>query len=298
MEKIPTALLPSFKSLLVSKNIPEGYHAYYLKWLRYYLDFCHKYGFNESNPQSLPDFIGKLKEKKQTAAQQKQADSAIRIYYESIQPEYEDFRKKSTPKSQSPIIVKENQKSFRAPSSKGKLLPSSSKLDSAPKSAVHKRTNEKWNAALSNLANEIKVRHYSPKTLKSYSTWVRKLQHFCKGKDPAELSSSDVKEFLTFLAIKQKVSSSSQNQAFNALLFLFRHILKKVRRGGRILNINYFLLNSIYSPSQSAISPARLAIESVAGRFNFCCDVFRYGSLYHLKGRATRKQQLFVCYQK
>lgn len=80
---------------------------------------------------------------------------------------------------------------------------------------------------MNDLANEIKVRHYSPKTLKSYSTWVRKLQHFSNGKAPAELSTSDVKEFLTFLAVKQKVSESSQNQAFNALLFLFRHILNK-----------------------------------------------------------------------
>jgi len=80
---------------------------------------------------------------------------------------------------------------------------------------------------LTDLANEIKVRHYSPKTLKSYSTWIRKMKSFCKGKGPAELSTADVKEFLTFLAAKQKVSASSQNQAFNALLFWFRHILNK-----------------------------------------------------------------------
>lgn len=41
------------------------------------------------------------------------------------------------------------------------------------------------------------------------------------------LTPSDVKEFLTFLAVKRKVSASSQNQAFNALLFFFRHVLKK-----------------------------------------------------------------------
>ena len=42
-EKKPTALLLSFNALLVEKDDPEGYHAHYLKWLRYYLDFCHKY---------------------------------------------------------------------------------------------------------------------------------------------------------------------------------------------------------------------------------------------------------------
>ncbi len=83
----------------------------------------------------------------------------------------------------------------------------------------------KWNAALEELSNTIKVRHYSPKTLKSYSTWVRKLRAFCKSKDPETLSTEDVKAFLTFLAVKRKMSASSQNQAFNALLFFFRHVL-------------------------------------------------------------------------
>ena len=97
--------------------------------------------------------------------------------------------------------------------------------ESGPQPDVFTEVNEKWKLALSGLADEIKVRHYSPKTLKSYSTWVRKLQSFCKGKVPAELTTDDVKNFLTCLAVTRKVSASSQNQAFNALLFLFRNVL-------------------------------------------------------------------------
>ena len=77
MEKTPSALNTQFKTLLAQNKITPIYHAHYIKWLRYYLDFCHKYGFDESSPQSLPNFIKKLKEKKQTAAQQKQAGSTI-----------------------------------------------------------------------------------------------------------------------------------------------------------------------------------------------------------------------------
>ena len=40
------------------------------------------------------------------------------------------------------------------------------------------------------------------------------------------LTSQDVKKFLTYLAVNRKVSASSQNQAFNALLFFYRHVLK------------------------------------------------------------------------
>ncbi len=86
---------------------------------------------------------------------------------------------------------------------------------------------EEWKKAHFELLAEIKIRHYSPKTLKSYSMWVRKFQFFTKNKMPWTLSPTDVKEFLRFLAIKRNVSASSQNQAFNALLFFYRHAIKR-----------------------------------------------------------------------
>jgi integron integrase len=77
------------------------------------------------------------------------------------------------------------------------------------------------------LETEIAVRHYSPRTLKSYRSWVRKFQGFTHSKTPGGLTAEDVKAFLSFLAVEKQVSASTQNQAFNALLFLFRHVLGK-----------------------------------------------------------------------
>jgi hypothetical protein len=77
------------------------------------------------------------------------------------------------------------------------------------------------------LAEEIQLRHYSPKTLKNYKMWVRKFQTFTRSRDPQSLSSSDVKEFPTSLAVTRNVSASTQNQAFNALLFFYLHVLDK-----------------------------------------------------------------------
>ncbi len=195
MRMIPAALNAQFGALLVKNKVPQKLHSHYLKWLRYYLDFCQRYRFGESNSGSLPNFIRKLKEKGQTDAQQKQASEAIHIYYELIRSK---------------------------PSNNTSELP---KHPPRPEGVCLVKGN--WQAAYKQLSNEIKVRHYSPKTLKSYSIWVRKLQYFSKSKDTALLSATDVKEFLTFLAVKQKVSASSQNQAFNALLFFFRHVLTR-----------------------------------------------------------------------
>ncbi|MCP4405902.1 MAG: integron integrase [bacterium] len=90
-----------------------------------------------------------------------------------------------------------------------------------------KETGANWVWLYDKLESAIKVRHYSPKTLKAYRSWIRKLQAFSKSRDPRQLSMDDVKMFLSFLAVEKQVSVSSQNQAFNALLFLFTHVLEK-----------------------------------------------------------------------
>ncbi len=90
-----------------------------------------------------------------------------------------------------------------------------------------KSDSPEWDAAIAELAAEIKTRHYSRKTLKTYAHWSRQFQRFLKNKPPKSLSSKDVKEYLTYLAVQCRVSASTQNQAFNALLFLFRHALKQ-----------------------------------------------------------------------
>ncbi len=89
------------------------------------------------------------------------------------------------------------------------------------------KTGISWIYVFDQLVIEIKVRHYSPKTLKAYRGWIRQFQTFIKSKDYQQLSQQNVVDFLSYLAVEKQVSASSQNQAFNALLFLFRHVLKQ-----------------------------------------------------------------------
>ena len=73
----------------------------------------------------------------------------------------------------------------------------------------------------------IKIKHYSPKTLWAYTNWIKKFQGFTRNKDIQSLSSVDVKDFMEYLAVKRNVAASTQNQAFNALLFFYKHIIKR-----------------------------------------------------------------------
>ena len=82
MLNIPAPLLLQFEARLRRKAIPKPEHAAYIKWLRDYLDFCQKYHFPPAQRESLPHFLNKLQEKKQTNAQQRQASRAVSLYYE------------------------------------------------------------------------------------------------------------------------------------------------------------------------------------------------------------------------
>lgn len=88
-------------------------------------------------------------------------------------------------------------------------------------------TGGSWVKVLDDLRNAIRLRNYSPRTSETYTHWTRRFQTYTRSKPPDQLTTEDVKGFLTELAVKQNVAASTQNQAFNALLFFFRHVLGK-----------------------------------------------------------------------
>jgi len=79
---------------------------------------------------------------------------------------------------------------------------------------------------LESVSRAIRVRHYSVRTEKIYIGWTKRFILFHRKKHPKEMGEVEVGEFLTHLACTQNVSPATQNQALNALVFLYRHVLK------------------------------------------------------------------------
>lgn len=75
------------------------------------------------------------------------------------------------------------------------------------------------------LRRELRARHYSPRTERAYTLWVRRFVKFHGTRHPRELREPEVNAFLTKLAVRDKVSASTQTQALSALLFLYRHVI-------------------------------------------------------------------------
>jgi site-specific recombinase XerD len=84
-----------------------------------------------------------------------------------------------------------------------------------------------WADAVDQMIVSIRLKHLSHRTEATYINWMRQFYRYVKGTKPIDLNSKHVTDFLTYLAIERKVAKSTQSQAFNAILFFFRHVLKQ-----------------------------------------------------------------------
>lgn len=80
---------------------------------------------------------------------------------------------------------------------------------------------------LCRVRDAIRVRHYSIRTEIAYLKWIRRYILFHAKRHPETMGGKEVGEFLTYLAVSRKVSPSTQNQALNALVFLYDKVLEK-----------------------------------------------------------------------
>ena len=78
---------------------------------------------------------------------------------------------------------------------------------------------------LTQLRQRLRVRHYSRRTEEAYVAWVKRLVRAHGVRHPAEISDAQIGAFLTGLAVRGKVSASTQMQALSALLFFYREVL-------------------------------------------------------------------------
>jgi integron integrase len=88
-------------------------------------------------------------------------------------------------------------------------------------------TDQHWKLVADEMVRMLRLKQRSLKTEKTYLSWLRQLYRFSKAKSPYLLDADSVKLFLTYLAAERRVAASTQNQALNAMVFLFRHVLMK-----------------------------------------------------------------------
>ena len=79
MQQVPADISAAFQRRLDQAQVPPDQRPDYHKWVRFYLDFCTKYGHSPALPTSLGPFLTKLAAKNQSVDQRNRASVAVRL---------------------------------------------------------------------------------------------------------------------------------------------------------------------------------------------------------------------------
>ena len=195
MFEIPPAVNRGFLAALDRESISSNRKPYFIKWLRYYLDFCDRHNQLPLQKDSLDAFLIKLSERGQGSFQQRQAAHAVGIFWQISQKQETSSSRNSSERNSNSTFE------------------------------------EEWDAVKLALKRRIETLQYSRKTYATYALWLRSFQKYTQHKDPDLVTAKDAAGFFTHLASVKKVAATTQNQAFNALLFVFRHIWQREFEG-------------------------------------------------------------------
>ncbi len=87
---------------------------------------------------------------------------------------------------------------------------------------------------LNQVCNVIRTKHLSPSTEKTYVNWIKRYIIFHGKRHPKDMGRREIEQFLTHPAVKEHVSANTQNQAFSAILFLYKKVLE-IELDGKII---------------------------------------------------------------
>ncbi len=218
-------ILPEFQSFLVSRKlVPEKNAPYYAHWVSKFMAFSNtREGLNRD--LLVKEFLNSLNGQKEILDWQiQQAEQALRLYVGHF-------------------LTGDIASSFSGFPQKEQIYFNLYQMIIKTREAL-------------------RIKHYSYRTERSYIDWVKRFYDYAlsvKKKDirVKGIDSGDVRDFLSYLAVKRCVSSSTQNQAFNALLFLFRDVL----------NIEFSDLGKTVRAKRGVKLPVVLSIEEVQKLF-------------------------------
>ena len=86
--------------------------------------------------------------------------------------------------------------------------------------------NKEQSPFLTQVRDAIRVRHYSIRTEHAYMDWTKRYILFHGKRHPRDMGEVEVRAFLTHLAVNRNVAASTQNQALNALVFVYKSVLE------------------------------------------------------------------------
>src|SRR5580765_5399421 len=215
MADLPAEWLATFDRRLEQAKVSQAYRPRYRKWVKFYLQFCQTFAYPATAPTALGPFLTKLAQNHHSIDDRHHAAIAVRLLLRYDPQDPNLYLQLSAPCPAS------------APGEAGSPLHRIQASHNSDLCVCPVPQTASWERQYRDLETEVTLRNYSPKTLAIYRFWVSRFQAFVQSRPTTHLSNQEVRGLLSSLAVQRRVSASSQNQAFNSLLFFFRHVLHR-----------------------------------------------------------------------
>ncbi|MDB5048424.1 MAG: Integron integrase [Fibrobacteres bacterium] len=227
-------------------GVPEYQRPYYRKWVNEFMGFCRLRHLGDAKVEALDMFLEGLRKRGRLGFQVEQARVAVEVFWMHFRSG-RDSRTDGKPGSiagsggsglgpGAVAISDEGAPGVGNPNGNpsrdlnrvpGRDKETDKRRDKGPvEPGGEDAMPGDWIMAMAGLRKEVRLRHYSAKTLKAYVHWVRAFSRFVSNAPLRSVSSGHAREFISHLATERKVSASTQNQAFSALLFFFTQVLR------------------------------------------------------------------------
>jgi len=217
-------MLAKFNQLVQASQLPKTSQIWFPKQLRH---FC---SFTSQNPEAPLDcsqptvesFLRHLKKSGKAAWQRLQALEAIQLYAKqllpTVDPELDTMRVKLAE-----LKVRENRdrRATTLPDPNADIDPNLLFAQAGEIGEINPDEPELDRE----LRKLMRVRHYALRTERAYLGWLQRFRTFLDRSDLQDATEVEIRDFLSHLAIEGQVAASTQNQAFSALLFLYRDVL-------------------------------------------------------------------------
>jgi len=217
-----------FYEVLEEVGVPETQQGFYAQWVR--LFFRHMLGKRRRRDLGRSDitsFLDRLRQEDRTPEWQiTQARDALEVYYEQFRGIPLD------PEDGNPTPETGNLESEA-----GDLKAEASPVIPPRKVQVvrevpppRRRPSDgtvNWEALDNAIRTALRVQHYAYRTEKTYCHWIRRFVKYHNNRKPSSMGAPEIHEYLSHLAINREVAPSTQNQALNAIVFLYRDVIKK-----------------------------------------------------------------------
>jgi integron integrase len=216
-ESVPASeFWKAYQACVEEARISSDRSVFYVRWVKDFVHFLPGKSLRERTREDIEDFLADLSNRPGLKDWQvRQAQHALKILYEAFLPAY------------APKVIKETSGETGSEDRAGKSTIGFS-LPRFRDDVVPGEVERKYASLVTAIRREIRNRHYSIRTETAYLELTRRFIAFHGYVDPASLNTAGaIKDYLDFLAVEREISASTQNQAFNALVFLYNQVLQK-----------------------------------------------------------------------